>query len=69
MAAVANSRSYDAPTVSSALSAERTNLFKEDRPRRIDRFISFFGDGQDADEDVCGEQMLESLGDEQWSER
>jgi hypothetical protein len=66
---VANSRSYDAPTVSSALSTEGTNLFKEDRPRRIDRFISFFGDGQDADEDVCGEQMLESLSGEQWSER
>jgi len=65
----ANSRSYDALAASPAPAAERTNLFKEDRPRRIDRFISFFGDGEDADEDVCGEELLESLSGEQWSER
>ncbi|MBM4440020.1 MAG: hypothetical protein FJ027_06350 [Candidatus Rokubacteria bacterium] len=45
-----------------------TALFKEDRPRRIDRFISFFGDDARGD-DVCGEGMLDSLGSESWSGR
>ena len=42
-------------------------LFKEDRPRRIDRVISFFGDSED--EDVCGEQLLDSFSGDEWSER
>jgi len=45
-----------------------TELFKEDRPRRIDRFISFFGD-DDRSDDVCGEGMLDSLESESWSEQ
>ncbi len=65
----ANSRSHDALAVSSAPAAEHANLFKEDRPRRIDRFISFFGDGDDAAADPCGEALLESLSGDQWSER
>ena len=36
-------------------------LFKEDRPRHIDRYISFFGD-EDGHEPE-GAQLVESLGD------
>jgi hypothetical protein len=39
---------------------EAVSFFKEDRPRRIDRFISFFGDTDDASEDLCGDALLES---------
>jgi hypothetical protein len=49
--------------------AQHATLFKEDRLRRIDRFISFFGDTRVADDDVCGEALLESFPSEQWSER
>jgi hypothetical protein len=63
----ANSRSH-AFSASPAPAAESTTLFKEDRPRRIDQFISFFGESREADDDVCGEALLESFGD-QWSER
>ena len=55
----ANSRAH---AISAASSTE--SLFKEDRPRRIDRVISFFGD----DDDVCGERLLDSF-DDAWSER
>ena len=41
------------------------SLYKEDRPRRIDLTISFFGDDED---DPCGEQLLDALNDE-WAER
>jgi hypothetical protein len=64
----ANSRSHALDAVS-APEAERPPLFKEDRPRRIDRFISFFGDDQGDTKDVCGEELLESLSGEHWSER
>lgn len=43
---------------------DRVSFYKEDRPRRIDLTISFFGDEGD---DACGEQLLESLSSE-WSE-
>jgi hypothetical protein len=39
-------------------SPEHSSLFKEDRPRQIDRFISFFGRAED---DPCGEVLLEAL--------
>ena len=64
----ANSRSH-AAEASPASGSEHSSLFKEDRPRRIDRVISFFGDGQDEATDMCGEQLLESIGNERWSER
>jgi hypothetical protein len=44
-------------------------LFKEDRPRRIDRFISFFGERSEHVEDPCGEALLESFGAERERER
>jgi len=44
-------------------------LFKEDRPRHIDRFISFFGDEEKSENDVCGEVLLESLSNDHWTER
>jgi hypothetical protein len=34
-------------------------LFKEDRPRRIDRVISFFGESEN--DDPCGERLLDSF--------
>lgn len=64
----ANSRSH-ALSASPALTADRDTFFKEDRPRRIDRVISFFGDSQEQDDDVCGEALLESFSGAQWSER
>ena len=57
----ANSRAH---AISVAPSTDHSSLFKEDRPRRIDQVISFFGD----DDDVCGERLLDSF-DESWSER
>ena len=51
-------------TIAEAAPADQA-LYKEDRPRRIDRTISFFGDD---DADVCGEELLEVL-DEPWSQR
>lgn len=47
----------------------RAPLFKEDRPRRIDRFISFFGDGEAEARDTSTEPALDSFGSERWSER
>jgi hypothetical protein len=46
----------------------RTSLFKEDRPRKIDQFISFFGDGDRDTNDSAGDSTLDSFGD-RWSER
>ncbi len=43
-------------------------LFKEDRPRRIDRFISFFGDEARESTDVCGDALLEALGGTRWAD-
>jgi hypothetical protein len=42
-------------------------LFKEDRPRRIDQFISFFGDTDDGHERAP--EPLDSFAGEPWSER
>ena len=42
-------------------------LFKEDRPRRIDQFISFFGD--EDEHDSSSEPLLDSFGGGPWSER
>jgi hypothetical protein len=65
--AAANSRMH-ALAASPALDTETVSLFKKDRPRHIDRFISFFGDDRN-DTDACGEALLESFGDEQRFER
>ena len=48
---------------------EHRSLFKEDRPRQIDRFISFFGDEDSVTDDVCGERVLDAFSTESWSER
>jgi len=68
MSAAANARSH--AMSATPAQTERTNLFKEDKPRRIDRVISFFGDTS-ADDDVCGDELLESFngGGDGWSER
>ena len=44
-----------------ASSVDHPSLYKDDRPRRIDQTISFFGDGDSATTDTCGEELLESL--------
>ena len=43
----------------SPASVDHTSLYKDDRPRRIDQTISFFGDGDSAIADTCGEELLE----------
>ena len=53
--AAANSHAHATLTSSAS---ERTTLFKEDRPRHIDSFISFFGSEHD---DPCGEVLLDAL--------
>lgn len=63
MSANATQRAYVVPA------AEEGVLFKEDRPRHIDRFISFFGDEEKSESDVCGEVLLESLSNDHWTER
>ena len=50
-------------------SADHSSLYKDDRPRRIDQTISFFGDGDSAAADTCGEELLESLSSDQSSEQ
>ena len=59
----ANSRAH--AVAASPTSTASKNLFKEDRPRRIDRFISFFGDASD---DAASEGY-ESFSRDRWSER
>ena len=51
----ANSRAH-AVTASAPL--DRSTLFKEDRPRHIDQFISFFGDDSRLDDDA-GDEWFE----------
>lgn len=46
----------------------RTPLFKEDRPRRIDQFISFFGDGDSEATDNAHDPLPDSFGS-RWAER
>jgi hypothetical protein len=41
-----------------AAPVDHVSFYKEDRPRRIDLTIDFFGDDQD---DTCGEQLLDAL--------
>ena len=65
--AVANSRAHALDA--SPAPSEHATLFKEDRPRHIDRFISFFGDDATATDDVCGERVLDAFSTESWSER
>jgi hypothetical protein len=48
------------PHALGASSVDSPSLYKDDRPRRIDQTISFFGDG-DAIADTCGEELLEAL--------
>lgn len=48
---------------------EQHRLFKPDRPRHIDRFISFFGDEDAATDDVCGERLFDAFSTESWSVR
>ncbi len=61
--AAANSHSH--AIVASPAPIERTSLFKEDRPRQIDRFISFFGSA----DDPCGEELLDALRADEESEQ
>jgi hypothetical protein len=61
--AAANSHSH---ALASPESVERTSLFKEDRPRQIDRFISFFGSAGD---DPCGEELIDALRADEESEQ
>ena len=56
---LARMRSYGPPEPET----DHMTLFKEDRPRRIDRVISFFGESSDSD-DPCGERLLDSFDDE-----
>ena len=51
-------RSYAASAMPAPV-AEEITLFKDDYPRRIDRFISFFGEGAEELDDVCGEGLLD----------
>jgi hypothetical protein len=39
----------------------RGRLFKEDRPRAIDRYIDYFGGASTAAEDPCGGRLFEAL--------
>ena len=61
--AAANSNSH---ALASTESVERTSIFKEDRPRQIDRFISFFGSAGD---DPCGEELIDALRADEESEQ
>jgi hypothetical protein len=47
----------------------RASLFKEDRPRRIDRFISFFGEGESESESQSERSLFGSMASDRWSER
>ena len=47
----------------------RTSLFKEDRPRRIDQFISFFGEEESQGQSHSERSLFGSLDSERWSER
>ena len=58
----ANSRSH--AMAASRASGDAQSLFKEDRPRRIDRFISFFGDADDDGSD----HSFELASSDRWSE-
>jgi hypothetical protein len=51
------------PSVDAPEAEVRDLLYKADRPRDIDRYIDFFGDGASDDNagDRCGELFLESL--------
>ena len=62
--AAANSHSHALASPESVV--ERTSLFKEDRPREIDRFISFFGSAGD---DPCGEELIDALRADEDSEQ
>jgi hypothetical protein len=53
----------------SPMSVDGPSLYKDDRPRRIDQTISFFGDGDSATDDTCGEELLESLSGDRSSEQ
>ena len=59
----ANLRAHAVAAAQTSLDAKK--LFKEDRPRRIDRFISFFGEGNDDGDD----RVVELFGHDRWSER
>jgi hypothetical protein len=57
----ANSRSH--AMAASRASSDAQSLFKEDRPRRIDRFISFFGETEGD-----GSDSFEVASSDRWSE-
>ena len=63
---VANSHAH--ALGASPASVDHPSLYKDDRPRRIDQTISFFGDGDSA-ADTCGEELLESLSSDRSSEQ
>ena len=58
----ANSRSH--AMAASRASSDAKSLFKEDRPRRIDRVISFFGETEGDGSD----QSFELSSSDRWSE-
>jgi hypothetical protein len=58
----ANSRAH---AIAAAPASFEQKLFKEDRPRRIDRFISFFGETNDDGDD----RAVELFAHDRWSER
>ena len=47
----------------------RASLFKEDRPRRIDRFISFFGEDESSAQTDSEHSPFDALEGERWAER
>ena len=57
------------PRALGASSVDSPSLYKDDRQRRIDQTISFFGDGDSAAADTCGEELLESLSSDRSSEQ
>lgn len=59
----ANARAHAVAAAPRSLDSQK--LFKEDRPRRIDRFISFFGDSSDDGDD----RVVDLFAHDRWTER
>jgi hypothetical protein len=62
---MAQARSTHAAQTSASFTRTRRLFFKADRPRAIDQYIDYFGGAGGAtavaDDDVCGETLLERL--------
>jgi hypothetical protein len=59
---VANSPQHDNVAGAAVPAVERKPLFKEDRPKHIDRYISFFG--EEGDQDAVGAPGTLELADQ-----